>query len=159
VADRVLANPRRHLDTFQAALPAEITVAGSSGVGPLAPHQGLDELALVLAEIASNTQPIEASFGPVIRFEGTDIFVLTLEDTTPIDALHQRIARCPIRFQSTPFPFLPHCTLRSRSPVTAEEATDLLETVLPGSFVLETLSVYTLDGLPMTLRYRTRLGG
>lgn len=159
IAEQVLDVRRRHRDDFRAALPAEITVAGSSGVGPVAPGQDAEAVFAELARIASETPPIEVSFGPVIRFPGTDIFVLTVEDERPFRALHERIAGSAMRFQPTPFDYTPHCTLRSRSSVSDAEAAELLALRILGRFIIDTLSVYMLDRLPMSLLYRTKLGG
>lgn len=159
IAAHVLAVRRRHRDEFRAALPAEITVAGSSGVGPLEPVEDPGAEFATLDRIAAETPPIDAAFGPVIRFPRTDIFVLTLEDQRPVQALHARIAESGIRFRPTPFAFFSHCTLGSRSPVSEEDAAELLAVRLPERFVIDTLSVYTLDTLPMSLLHRVRLSG
>ncbi|HZO75160.1 MAG TPA: 2'-5' RNA ligase family protein [Ktedonobacteraceae bacterium] len=104
---------------------------------------------------------VRACFRSVIRFPRTDIFVLTLEDEAPLRSLHQRIITPAISFETNRFPFQPHCTLRSRSPVSPEEAAHLLSLAPSslGSFTLDTLSVYTLEHLPMTLLYRAKLTG
>ena len=149
----------RHQDTFRASLPVEITVAGSSGVGVLEPGQAAQEVFSRLDEIASQTSAFEAEFGPAIRFEGTDIFVLTLVDETPFHELHRRISQSGIRFKPSLFPYKPHCSLRSRSPVTDAEAAELLGVQIPGKFRLDTVSVYRLKQLPMDLLFRTKLSG
>ena len=159
VGDAVMAVRRRHRDEFRAALPAEITVAGSGGVGVIDPAEDRERVFATLDRIAAETPPIQASFGPVIRFPNTDIFVLSLADPAPVRALHERIARSGLRFRPVPFDFTPHCTLRSRSPVTEEEAADLLAVAIAGGFVLDAISVYMLDQLPMTLLHRTKLMG
>lgn len=158
-ASEVLAIRRRHRDEFRSALPAEITVAGSSGNGPFEPGQDPARVFAVLEEIARTTAPIAVEFGPVLRFPGTDIFVLTLRDEAPLRALHERIATSGLRFHPTPFPFNAHCTLRSRSPVSEQAADELLRLHLPGEFVLDSLAVYTLAGLPLTTLYRVHLTG
>jgi hypothetical protein len=151
---------RRHQhDDFRAALPAEITIAGSSGVGVIKASQESDFVFCTLEHIASHTLPIRTAFGKVLRFPHTDIFALTLQDETPLKALHQRIATSGIGFEPSPFPFQPHCTLRSRSPVTTREDVELLSIQIPGYFLLDTLSVYLLEGLPMTLLYQVKLTG
>src|SRR5579883_601290 len=139
-AQWILDIRKQQKDEFRAALPAEITVAGSSGVGVIKADQKPES---------------------VIRFPRTDIFVLTLEDEAPLRSLHQRIITSAISFETNRFPFQPHCTLHSRSPVSPEDAAHLLS-LSPsdlGSFTLDTLSVYTLEHLPMTLLYRANLTG
>lgn len=160
-AQWVLDIRKQQKDEFCATLPAEITIAGSSGVGVIKADQEPDLVFSIIEQIATQTAPIRACFRSVIRFPRTDIFVLTLEDEASLRSLHQRIITSAIRFETNRFPFQPHCTLRSRSPVSPEEAAHLLS-LSPsslGSFTLDTLSVYTLEHLPMTLRYRTKLTG
>jgi 2'-5' RNA ligase len=147
----------RHRDEFRSGLPVEITVAGSNGVGELDADQPSEDVFAVLTAIAAKTRPIEASFGPVDRFPGTEVFFLTLEDERPFHELHARIADSPIRFRPCPFPYQPHCTLRDRTPISDEEVGDLLAVKNRGSFVLDTLSVYAMPP-PMPLLHRVRLG-
>jgi len=158
-ADRVLEIRRRHRDDFRAALPAEITVAGSNGVGPVEPAEDPTAVFAALDQIGRETAPIEVTFGPVVRFPNTEIFVLTVADAAAFDALHERVAACGIRFKPIQFTFFPHCTLRSRSPVSDEDAAALLRERIEGTHRLDTLSVYMLDQLPVTLLHRTELRG
>jgi 2'-5' RNA ligase len=156
-SDRVLEIRRQHRDEFRAALPAEITVAGSSGVGPLEPTEDPDSVYAAFDRVAQQTAPIELSFGSVVRFPNTDIFVATVADEIPFHRLHRDIAASGIRFKPTPFPFFPHCTLRSRSPISDEDGAALLLERIAGTHRLDTLSVYMFDRLPLTMLYRTRL--
>lgn len=157
IAEEVIHIRVQQRDTFRAALPIEITVAGSSGIGVFDETQDEREAFKILDAIAATTSPIHASFKKVIRFPHTDIFVMTLDDEQPFRALHLRIASSPIRFKSSPFPYTPHCTLRSRSPVTEQEVNKLLSLQITGTFVLDTISVYMLDTLPMTCLHRVHL--
>lgn len=158
-ADQVLRIRRANHDAFRAALPAEITVAGSGGLGVVSPGQDLETVFAALDQVAAAAPPIAASFGPVRRFPHTDIFVLTLVDETPFRVLQQRLASAGIRFVPSPFPFTPHCTLRSRSPVSASDASALLALRITDGFVLEFLTAYALTGVPMTRLHTTRLTG
>ena len=165
-SSQVLAIRRAQHDDFRAALPAEITVAGSGGVGEFEPRQDPNQVFGVIDAIAVRTPPIRASFGPVIRFPLTDIFVFTLQDEAPVRSLHEELTKSPIRWRPARYDFTPHCTLRSRSPVSEVEAQELLATRPPDPFVLDTLSVYEItrdpDGrLPVVckLLHRVRLGG
>ncbi|MBI4673690.1 MAG: 2'-5' RNA ligase family protein [Chloroflexi bacterium] len=159
VAEAVMAVREKHRDVFRASLPTEITIAGSSGVGVLSRGQSPKEVYRLLDQIAAKTAPIEAAFGTVLRFPGTDIFVLTLANETPFQRLHNQVAASGILFKESPFPYKPHCTLRSRSPVSDHEVTQLLEFTLPGTFLLQTMSVYRMRRLPMDLLHRTTLSG
>ncbi len=95
----------------------------------------------------------------------SDTFVMRLADEAPFHALHRKIASAGLTFLPSSYPFVPHCTLRTRSPVTPEDAAELLATEIPGTMLLDTLSVYTLSraptpaGLRCVLRHRTQLRG
>src|SRR5687767_6846001 len=101
---------KRHRDEFRSSLPVEITVAGSNGVGEVHADQPSEDVFAILTAIAAETSPIEASFGPVDRFPGTQTFFLTVEDEPPFRELHDRIANSRVRFKPCPFPYQPHCT-------------------------------------------------
>lgn len=143
-------------DEFQASMPTEITIVGSSGVGCIAQDQDPNELFKIIDEIAASTPPITVSFDRSHRFPGTDIVVMKLEDETLLRSLHQRFVNSGVKFQNTNFPYMPHCTLRSKSPLTDEEMVQLSKLRIEGSFTLKKLSVYRMPP-PGTLIYTTEL--
>jgi hypothetical protein len=143
-ADEVLAIRGQQQDFLRWSLPAETTVSGSSGTGPIATDESLDHVIAVLNRIAAETTPIRASFGPVRRFPQSDVFYLSFVEERPLHDLHRRIASSGLRFQATQFPFGPHCTLRTRTPITEAEARRLLEARVDGEFTLDTLTLYDL---------------
>ncbi len=145
-----------HGDDFQASMPTEITIVGSSGVGCIAQDQDPNELFKVIDEIAASTPPITVSFDKVHRFPGTDIVVMKLKDETLLRSLHQRFADSGVKFQDTNFPYMPHCTMRSKSPITDQEMKKLSKLKIEGNFTLQTLSVYTMPP-PGRLLYSTQL--
>jgi 2'-5' RNA ligase len=157
IAAQIVALRHRQHDWLLNSLPAEITVAGSSGVDPFDPEQDPDPAFRTLDAIAANTAPLQASFGTVLCFPNTDIFVFTFQDEAPFRALHERIATSGLLFQPSKFPYKPHCTLRRRSPVTEEEIAELMSLRLAGTFTLDTMSVYMWDRLPLTLLHRVKL--
>jgi hypothetical protein len=144
-AERVLAIRERQQDFFRWSLPAETTVSGSSGTGPIAQDEDLERVRHVLDRIAAEGAPVTASFGPVRRFQRSDVFYLSFVDEAPLRQLHKRIAESGLRFSPVAFDFTPHCTVRTRSPVTDHEAAELLATSVPGEFKLDTLSLYELN--------------
>jgi len=143
-------------DDFQASMPTEITIVGSSGVGCISQDQDPDELFKVIDEIAASTSPITVSFDKVHRFPGTDIVVMKLKDATLVRSLHQKFVESGIKFQDTNFAYEPHCTLRSKSPITDQEMEELSKLKIEGSFTLHTLSVYTMPP-PGKLLYTAEL--
>lgn len=131
-------------DDFQASMPNEITIVGSSGVGVIAKDQDPDEFFKIINEIATSTPPITVSFGKAHRFPGTDIVVMKLKDETLIRSLHQRFVDSGIKFQDTDFPYEPHCTLWSKSPLTDQKMEELSKLSVEGAFTLQALSVFAM---------------
>ncbi len=162
VADRVLEIRREHRDDFRAALPVEVTLAGSGGVGCFTPGQPAAPVFDALDRIASETPPFATSLSEVERFPDTDIFVFRFGDESGLRRLQERIAGSGIAFDPTPYPFVPHVTIRSRSPVTDEDAASMLAERIPDEFVLDSLSVYQLErdpagAIPVICRLSRRL--
>lgn len=144
-------------DDFQASMPAEITIVGSSGVGPIAHDQDPEEFFTAINEIAASTPPFTVSFDKVHRFPGTDIVVMKLKDETLVRSLHQKFVESGIKFQDTNFAYEPHCTLRSKSPLTDQEMEELSKLKIEGDFILQTLSVYAMPP-PGRLLHTVQLG-
>lgn len=145
---------------FYGALPVEITIAGSSGLGTPAPDQDALQVFSTVDRIAADTPAITGRFGPMLRFPDTDIFVLTMEDPQPFIELHQRIGESEIEFLPSPYPFMPHCTVRGPvvGAASSEEAEELLEMSIDQPFRCEMLSTYTIEEFPLVkLRHRSHL--
>lgn len=113
-----------------------------------------------LDRIAADTPVINGRFGPMLRFPDTDIFVLTMEDPQPFVDLHRRIGESEIEFLSSPFPFMPYCTVRGQvvGAASSEEAEELLDLSIDRPFRCEMLSTYTIEAFPLLkLRHRSHL--
>lgn len=91
--------------------PPHLTIAGSSGMGPIAADTPLAELEERLAPIARETAPIELKFGRPEKFMQTEIVVLPLDPHGPLRALHERIKTSGLRAAKPRFYFTPHVTL------------------------------------------------
>jgi len=158
-ASAVMSIRRAHRDLFRAALPVEITLTDS-----IDPSQDPDDAFEAVASVAAESQPIQTSFLNAHRFPDSDTFVMRLADEAPFRHLRNRILSTGIAFQPSEYEFVPHCTLRTRSPVSDKDARVLLTTEIPGTMVLDTLSVYTLtraatpSGVSCDLRQRFPLG-
>ena len=165
IATKVMEIRRKHNDEFRMALPAETTVVGSGGLGCFKAGTSLTEITQTVDRVSAETAPIRTSFDRVVRFPNTDIFVFVFADDSRLRGLQDRIAASGLQFEDNPWPFTPHVTLRSRSPVTEEEAASLLEETIREPFELQQLSVYQLAQDPSgtapvvcTLLHRTQLG-
>jgi hypothetical protein len=91
--------------------PPHVTLAGSSGIGPIAADHLLDELRERLAPIAASTAPITLRFGRPTRFMQTEIVVLPLDPHGPLRTLHERIKTSGLRAAPPRFFYTPHATL------------------------------------------------
>jgi 2'-5' RNA ligase len=107
-----------------------VTLAGSSGVGPIAPDTTREELLERLEPIAASTAPITLRFGRPTRFMQTQIVVLPLDPHGPLRTLHERIKTAGFRAARPRFYFTPHVTLN----LYRELPNDLLAALLAERF-------------------------
>jgi 2'-5' RNA ligase len=107
-----------------------VTLAGSSGMGPIAPDTTREELDAAIAPIAASTAPIRLRFGRPTRFMQTQIVVLPLDPHGPLRTLHERIKTSGLRAARPRFYFTPHVTLN----LYRELPPDLLVTLLAERF-------------------------
>ncbi|MFC7321502.1 2'-5' RNA ligase family protein [Halobacillus campisalis] len=133
---------------YTMSLPAEITVAGSSGIGVLQYEQDSSNVYKITKDIASRTRPIKGTFGKVSRFPHTDIFFFTLQDESPFRKFHEQLVNSNIKFTDSSFPYKPHCTLCNNSSLSVKETDELLSMEMSEAFILDTVSVYSLQRKP-----------
>jgi 2'-5' RNA ligase len=137
---------RDSLNTLTAKLPVEITLAGSSGVGPLRAGIDLSLIERDLERVLLGCRAFSTHFSAIRVFPNTAIFYLEPFDRTPFDHLHQLIRTSGIPFYDSSWPFNPHCTLRGGPPLDAEMERELLSRSFPKEeFRIDTVSVYYLD--------------
>jgi 2'-5' RNA ligase len=132
--------------------PPHVTLAGSSGVGPIPGSTPVEELHEKLEPIASTTAPLTLRFGPPLRFMQTEIVVLPLDAHGPLRELHDAIATCGLTFQQARFTFSPHCTLSLYPTLSRETAKELLAVRIADPVIIDRITVYhTLDPQPSKL--------
>ncbi len=151
---------RTVLASKSAMLPAEITLAGSSGVDPIPPGVEIELIKREVSRIAAQFHPFEVSFDCIEYFPGTGIFYLRPTDRKPFDLIHSALCSSKIQFPPSAFPYNPHLTIRNDAPVD-EQTTETIQAMpFPrDSFVIDALSVYELneDEYEATLIYRAKL--
>jgi 2'-5' RNA ligase len=103
-----------------------VTIAGSSGVGPIVPETTPAELESVLGPIAATTAPISVNFQRPVRFMQTEIVVLPLDPHGPLRTLHERIKTAALRTAPPRFFFTPHVTLNLYRELPRDELARLL---------------------------------
>ena len=127
-----IAELQRRYDPRLATLDQapHVTLAGSSGMGPIAPDTTPAELEAALAPIAVATPPLTLRFGRPTRFMQTQIVVLPLDPHGPLRTLHERIKTSGLRAAGPRFYFTPHVTLN----LYRELPRELLATLLAERF-------------------------
>ena len=137
---------RDSLGTAVARLPVEITIAGSSGVGPILRGADLSLVGRKLVRALSGFRAFSSSFSAIRCFPNTSTFYLEPVDRSPFDQLHQAVGASGIPFSESRWPYNPHCTLRMGEPFSAEAAADLLKRPIPREeFRIDIVSVYGVD--------------
>lgn len=111
VRERVLALQQRFDPKLAGSQPPHLTVAGSSGMGPISTRTTLDELRAALEPITRTTPPITLRFEAPMRFMQTNVVVLPCDPHGPIRELHDRIKAAGLLHERPRFTFTPHVTL------------------------------------------------
>ncbi len=153
---------RIRFDEERSHLPVEITLTGSCGIGHISPGQSLQKVTDILDEAAKKIPPFYAEFGYVQQFENTDIYFLDVKDPAPFQKAHEILAKSGIKFEPSPFPFRPHCTLKLRKPPkTISEFFEIFAVQAPKEpFLLNLLSLYSLPSQnSCELLHKTELKG
>jgi hypothetical protein len=139
-----------------AHLPAEITLAGSSGVGPITIGQDIESTRAKLEAALRGCLPFEARFTSVGTFPGTNIFFASPEPE-PFVARHQAIVDSGVAFGSSPFPYSPHCSLKGLTALRPGQREALLALSVPASpFTIEVVSVYAISHMQPTRLFSMR---
>ena len=123
-----------------------VTLAGSSGVGPIPEDTPIERLEALLEPIARSTPPITVHFGPPMRFMQTEIIVLPLDPHGPLRTLHERIATSGLQFERARFSFSPHCTLSFFPTLTPATERRLLRVRVRTPVVIGSVQLYLTVG-------------
>lgn len=156
-----VAEIQRRFDPKLARLsPPHVTLAGSSGLGPIPTDTPVEEIRAALAPIASSTAPLTLKFDAPHRFMQTDIVSLPLDPHGPLRTLHERIGKSGLRFRASRFQFTPHCTLSFYPTLTLKRERELLALRVSTPVVIDKLQVYlTRDPQPSRLLMEMELTG
>jgi len=143
VGARIAAVARQY-DPRLAALDQapHVTVAGSSGMGPIAPDTTREELDATIAPIAASTPPITLRFGRPTRFMQTQIVVLPLDPHGPLRTLHERLKTSGLRAARPRFYFTPHVTLNLYRELPPELLISLLAERFDEPVTIDTLEAH-----------------
>jgi 2'-5' RNA ligase len=159
-AERVAEIQREFDPKLAATAPPHVTIAGSSGVGPMVPTTPPGVIREALEPICSTTPPLILPFGPPIRFMQTTIIVLPLDPHGPLRTLHERIATSGLQFDRPRFAFTPHCTISFYPTHPPETIRRLLSIRFDERAVIDRISIQlTTDPQPSTTLLELELTG
>jgi 2'-5' RNA ligase len=159
-ADQVRAINERYDPKLSRYKPPHLTLAGSSGAGPIPPSTPVEELREKLERIARDTAPLTLSFQPPQRFMQTNILVLPVDSHGPLRILHDRIVTSGLPFTRARYTFSPHATLSLYQSLDAESIRDLLKIRISEPFVINAIQVYhTRDPQPSRKLLELQLTG
>jgi len=145
VSGKVL-DARLKFEPARSSLPAEITIAGSSGIGTMRTDQNPDLVESCLNRLAETTAPFTSSFVDIRKFPGTEIYWFSVSDQKPFFDLQRDLVRLDIEFNPMAYEFCPHCTIANLEGGDSEEQIEILSLQIPReSFLLDTLSLYSLN--------------
>ena len=137
-----------------------LTLAGSSGVGPIPTDTPVERIRQALEPVARSVPKLELPFGRPHRFMQTDIVSLPLAPHGPLRALHEQIARSGLHFKQARFQFSPHVTLSFYPTLTLRRERELLALRVDVPCAIERLQVYlTRDPQPSVKLLELELTG
>ena len=142
VADEIQAIVTRHDPKLARARRPHVTLAGSSGLGPVAASTSVAELRTRLTPVAEAMSPITLTLDPPERFPATEIVVLPISPRGAIRELHDRIAASGLHFARPRFAFSPHVTLNLYRTLTRETLRSLMRVRIAEPVVLDRIGVY-----------------
>jgi len=158
--ERILGIQRRFDPKLASMGVPHVTLAGSSGVGPVLPDTEEAELRAALEPIAATTRPIALRFGTPHRFMQTNIVSLPLDTRGPLRELFERIRGSGLRFGPVRFAFTPHATLSYFPELDRRLERRLLAERVPEPAVLDRLQLsLTNDPQPPRILFELPLGG
>jgi 2'-5' RNA ligase len=142
VADQIQTIVERHDPKLARSHGPHLTVAGSSGLGPIAADTPVELMRERLEPVTSTTAPIELVLGAAERFPATEIVVLPVSPRGPLRVLHDRIGASGLHFARPRFAFSPHVTLNLYRTLTRESLDALLAVRITEPVVLNRLRLY-----------------
>ena len=142
IGDRIASLQAEHDPRILKLGRPHVTIAGSSGMGPVAANTTIEELEAALRPIADGTPPITLRFAPPTRFMQTEIVVLPLDPHGPLRTLHERIKLSGLRAAPPRFFFTPHVTLSLYRELPKEVLNALLRERFDESVVVDRIEAH-----------------
>jgi 2'-5' RNA ligase len=152
LAERVLALQRRFDPRMAAELPPHVTIAGSSGMGPIRPSVTDDEVRAALASVAAATARITVVLQPPMQFMQSTVVVMQIDPNGPVRALHERIKSSGLAYEPARFTFTPHLTLSFYPELTRERLRELRGFRVDEPVIIDSIQAYRAVDLTRTMK-------
>lgn len=158
--ERIAELQRRYDPKLARMGKPHISIAGSSGTGPILPGTSEAELRRCLEPIARRFAPLALRFGAPHRFMQTNIVSLPLDPHGPLRALHEAIKSSGIRFLPARFSFSPHATINYFPTPDRARERELLALRVTEPAIIDRLELsLTNDPQPPQILFDLPLGG
>ncbi|HEY8309734.1 MAG TPA: 2'-5' RNA ligase family protein [Gemmatimonadaceae bacterium] len=142
IAEQIQEIAERHDPKLARSHRPHLTLAGSSGLGPMAADTSVALMREKLEPITSSTAPLELVLEKPERFPATQIVVLPVLARGPIRELHDRIGASGLHFARPRFAFSPHVTLNLYKTLTPGALDALLAVRIDAPVLLDRLRLY-----------------
>ena len=152
LAERVLELQRRFDPRMAGELPPHITIAGSSGMGPIHPSTTDDALRDALEQVAVMTAPLIVQLQAPMQFMQSNVVVMQIDPNGAIRALHERIKSCGLSYEAARFTFTPHLTLSFYPELTRDRLRELRTFRVETPLIIDSIQAYRAVDLTRTLK-------
>jgi 2'-5' RNA ligase len=144
-----IQNIRNKYDQFTCKLPVEITVIGSSGIGPISKDEPDNKIKNEFRAAMSGMNAFNFIFQEIDYFPNTPIFYLKPNNREYFDELHNNFKKMNLKFMNNKFPYNPHCTLSCNPNLSKEQQRSLQnEIIYSKNIEIESISLYEFSGEP-----------
>ena len=150
VAERLLEIQRRYDPRMVAELPPHITIAGSSGMGPISPDTTDADLRAALAPVAAAIAPFTVRLEPPMQFMQSPVVVMEIDPNGPIRALHEAIKSSGLSYEQPRFTFTPHVTLSFYPTLTRDRVRELRAVRIAEPITVDSIQAYRAIDLTRT---------
>ena len=149
---------RKKYEPWRRNLPVEVTIIGSSGIGIFAKGQDPEQAIRTIDQLAGGLDPIMLCFNRKSSFSGTNLYFFAPADPSPLLQLQKQIVASKLKFETSPFPFTPHCTIADLGDTPTKETLTELDTLVVPSWkiIIQSISFYQLRDQSCHLVHRSR---
>lgn len=150
LADRIRAIQERVDPRMLRELPPHITIAGSSGMGPISPDTPDQAVADALERVAHETPPFDVRVQPPMQFMQSNVVVMQIDPNGPIRALHERIKLSGLSYEQPRFTFTPHLTLSFYPELSRDRLRELLRVRIDEPLPIDSIQAWRAVDLTRT---------